>query len=102
MLQKRVIAEYQDELVRSRQPGYQTRYDDGYGDEDADPYEVLPDLAERPGGVRHAHRAAADHAAAAASARSPAAGLAAQAAEARRLRSRHLRRLNPEDELWNT
>ena len=32
MIQDRVIAEYQAELVRSQEPGYVSRYDEDYGD----------------------------------------------------------------------
>lgn len=40
MIQERVITEYQKELERSEQPGYVSRYDDGYGDEGLDDYDV--------------------------------------------------------------
>ncbi len=40
MIQERVITEYQKEVERAEQPGYVSRYDDGYGEEDADDYDV--------------------------------------------------------------
>ncbi len=41
MIQRRVIAEYQEELERARQPGYVSRYDDEFDDDD-----LLDDLAD--------------------------------------------------------
>ena len=43
-IQKRVITEYQSELERAKEPGYTSRYDDDYGDEDFDA-EFLPEPA---------------------------------------------------------
>src|SRR5436190_388481 len=37
MIQSRVIAEFQTELERAKQPGYASRYDDDYGYEDVEP-----------------------------------------------------------------
>ncbi len=45
-IQARVIAEYQGELERAKEPGYTSRYDDDYGDDDFDA-EFLPEPAER-------------------------------------------------------
>lgn len=36
MIQTRVIAEYQNELQRAKEPGYSSRYDDDYGEDDFD------------------------------------------------------------------
>jgi len=36
MIQSRVIAEYQSELERAKEPGYASRYDDDYGEDDFD------------------------------------------------------------------
>lgn len=36
MIQTRVIAEYQSEVERAKEPGYESRYDDDYGEEDFD------------------------------------------------------------------
>ena len=38
MIQNRVIAEYQTELERAKEPGYMSRYDDDYGPPDDDDY----------------------------------------------------------------
>ncbi len=46
-IQKRVIAEYQSELERAKEPGYTSRYDDDYGDEDFDA-EFLAEPSDRP------------------------------------------------------
>jgi stage V sporulation protein G len=46
MIQTRVIAEYQEELQRAEQPGYKSRYDDDYGEEDFDA-EFVPETALR-------------------------------------------------------
>jgi stage V sporulation protein G len=46
MIQTRVIAEYRDELERAKEPGYATRYDDDYGDEDFD-VDILPESGQR-------------------------------------------------------
>ena len=46
MIQTRVIAEYQEELQRAQQPGYKSRYDDDYGDEDFDA-DLVPETAPR-------------------------------------------------------
>ena len=54
MIQKRVIAEYRDELERAQQPGYKSRYDDGYGEDDVDTNEVLREAEQRTG-TRHTH-----------------------------------------------
>ena len=43
MIQTRVIAEYRDELERAKEPGYASRYDDDYCEEDFDA-EFLPEL----------------------------------------------------------
>lgn len=40
MIQERVIAEYEKELERAEQPGYVSRYDDGYDDGDIDVYDA--------------------------------------------------------------
>jgi stage V sporulation protein G len=40
-IQDRVIAEYEDELRRFEQPGYASRYDDSYGEDDIDDYDRL-------------------------------------------------------------
>ena len=47
MIQKRVIAEYRDELERAQQPGYKSRYDDGYGEDDVDAADVLREVEAR-------------------------------------------------------
>ena len=44
-IQNRVIAEYQDELQRFEQPGYSSRYDDTYGEDDIDDYGTLEEAA---------------------------------------------------------
>ena len=46
MIQTRVIAEYREELQRAKEPGYTTRYDDDYGDEDFDA-DFLPESGQR-------------------------------------------------------
>ncbi len=46
MIQSRVIVEYQGELERAKEPGYASRYDDGYGEDDFDA-EFLPEPSER-------------------------------------------------------
>lgn len=49
MIQQRVIAEFEQELERAEEPGYVPRYDDTYGDEDLDEYEVAEESgAESP------------------------------------------------------
>jgi stage V sporulation protein G len=49
MIQERVIAEYQEELDRAQQPGYVSRYDDGYGEDDGRDFDVEgPSTAQRP------------------------------------------------------
>ena len=40
MIQERVIADYQDEVERAEQPGYVSRYDDGYDDEGPDDFDA--------------------------------------------------------------
>jgi stage V sporulation protein G len=40
MIQQRVIAEYQGELERAKQPGYVSKYDDAYGEDEGEDYEV--------------------------------------------------------------
>lgn len=56
MIQERVIAEYQEELERSEQPDYVSRYDDGYGDEDFDEYDAADALdADKSGPSTTAH-----------------------------------------------
>jgi stage V sporulation protein G len=40
-IQERVITEYEDELGRAEQPGYTSRYDDSYGEDDIDDYGSL-------------------------------------------------------------
>ena len=44
LIQKRVVAEYRDELERAQQPGYVSRYDDGYGEDDVDAADVLREV----------------------------------------------------------
>jgi stage V sporulation protein G len=46
-IQNRVIAEYTEELRRSEQPGYVSRYDDSYGEDDIDDYDSLEDTPAR-------------------------------------------------------
>lgn len=46
MIQSRVIAEYRNELERAKEPGYMTRYDDDYGDENCDA-DFLPETGHR-------------------------------------------------------
>ncbi|MDX1946227.1 MAG: SpoVG family protein [Pirellulaceae bacterium] len=46
-IQTRVIAEFQTELERAKQPGYASRYDDDY-DDDIDATTLLPPEAARP------------------------------------------------------
>jgi stage V sporulation protein G len=46
MIQTRVIAEYQGELERAKEPGYASRYDDDYGEDDFEP-ELLPESGQR-------------------------------------------------------
>ncbi|MFO0904565.1 MAG: SpoVG family protein [Pirellulales bacterium] len=82
LIQKRVIAEFQAELDRAREPGYVSRYDDDYGWEyDEDAVEIIDDqkragttssTPDRPS----APAAAAPAAAAPAAAAPPAASLA--------------------------
>jgi stage V sporulation protein G len=40
MIQQRVITEYQTELERAKQPGYVSRYDDTYGEDEGEDYDV--------------------------------------------------------------
>ncbi len=46
MIQTRVIAELQGELERAKEPGYASRYDDGYGEDDFDE-DFLPEAPQR-------------------------------------------------------
>ena len=46
-IQDRVIAEYEDELRRFEQPGYTSRYDDSYGEDDIDDYDRLEETPLR-------------------------------------------------------
>jgi stage V sporulation protein G len=46
-IQNRVIAEYEEELRRSEQPGYVSRYDDSYGEDDIDDYDSLEETPIR-------------------------------------------------------
>ncbi len=46
MIQTRVIAEYREELQRAQEPGYASRYDDDYGDDDFDA-DFLPEPGPR-------------------------------------------------------
>jgi stage V sporulation protein G len=46
MIQSRVIAEYQSELERAKEPGYASRYDDDYGEDDFDA-NLLPESRPR-------------------------------------------------------
>jgi len=48
MIQERVIAEYQKEVERAEQPGYVSRYDDGYDDEGPDDFDAadVPDAGK--------------------------------------------------------
>lgn len=59
MIQSRVIAEFRNELDRSQQPGYVSRYDDDY--EDAGPEEIHegapPKVSQRVDDHPHAHPA---------------------------------------------
>jgi stage V sporulation protein G len=52
MIQTRILAEYAAEVERAHQPGYRSRYDDGY-DSDVDYAAQQPRSAESPVGVRH-------------------------------------------------
>lgn len=47
MIQDRVIAEYEKEEERSRQPGYASRYDDEYGEDDFDEADASDRTAEQ-------------------------------------------------------
>jgi stage V sporulation protein G len=39
VIQERVVAEYEEEVRRSQQPGYTSRYDDSYGEDDEDDFD---------------------------------------------------------------
>ena len=54
MVQKRVIAEYRAELERAQQPGYKSRYDDGYGEDDVNAADVLGEVEAR-SAASHTH-----------------------------------------------
>lgn len=47
VIQEGVIAEYQEELRRSQQPGYMSRYDDSYGEDDEDDYDRFEESVSR-------------------------------------------------------
>jgi len=52
-IQNRVIQEYEVELQRSAQPGYSSKYDDSYGEDDIDDYSTLEETApSRAGATR--------------------------------------------------
>lgn len=47
VIQERVIAEYEEEVRRSHQPGYTSRYDDSYGEDDDDDYDRFDEPVSR-------------------------------------------------------
>jgi len=47
MIQDRVIAEYEEELQRSEEPGYVSRYDDTYGEDDFDDFDTFDEVPAR-------------------------------------------------------
>ncbi len=47
MIQDRVIAEYEEELQRSEEPGYVSRYDDTYGEDDFDDFDTFDEAPAR-------------------------------------------------------
>jgi stage V sporulation protein G len=53
-IQNRVIQEYEVELQRSAQPGYSSRYDDSYGEDDIDDYSTLEETATSRAGAARA------------------------------------------------
>ena len=52
MIQQRVIAEYQSETERAKQPGYVSRYDDMYEPDDVQEAERKPPAETKPTGER--------------------------------------------------
>lgn len=48
MIQQRVVDEYKTELGRAEQPGYRSRYDDFFGDEEIEAEPLEPTRPERP------------------------------------------------------
>ncbi|TVS09363.1 MAG: stage V sporulation protein G [Planctomycetaceae bacterium] len=46
-IQERVIAEYEEEVRRSQQPGYSSRYDDSYGEDDEDDFDRFEEPVSR-------------------------------------------------------
>lgn len=54
MVQQTILREYEEELKRFEQPGYVSRYDDTYGEDDLDAYEAFDELEGR--GVPMARR----------------------------------------------
>jgi len=47
MIQERVIAEYEEELERFEEPGYVSRYDETYGEDEFDDYDTFEESTPR-------------------------------------------------------
>ncbi len=47
VIQERVIAEYEEEVRQSQQPGYTSRYDDSYGEDDEDVFDRFEEPVSR-------------------------------------------------------